>query len=142
MVQFAVIRFDGASGARRQVAKELDTYLSANAQLQQRRDKEAPAIAPLFQLVATTTNSECSQSPGNEAPCDPTKPPLQQGRHPHLSKLFWQTHPNATVVLLKTLLHVEAHRWAPHLRKTVRPKANLAQPAAQLGWRFFGTLRF
>ena len=118
------------------------TYLSAKVQLQQRRDKEAPPVASLFRLIAITTNSECSQSPGSEAPCDPTKAPFQQGRYPHLSKLFWQTHPNATVVPMKTLLHIEAHRWAPHLRLAVGLKANLAQPAAQLGWRFFGALRF
>ena len=56
------------------------TYLSAKVQLQQRRDKEAPPVASLFRLIAITTNSECSQSPGSEAPCDPTKAPFQQGR--------------------------------------------------------------
>ena len=40
------------------------------------------------------------------------------------------------------LLHVEVHRWAPHLRRAVGPKANLAQPAPQLGCRFFGALHF
>ena len=36
-----------------------------------------------FQLIAITTTSECSQSPGSEAPCDPTKAPLRFGDNYH-----------------------------------------------------------
>ena len=61
----------------------------------------------------------------------PTSPPLE---------IVLANPPQHNSPSFEMLLHVEAHRWASHLRRAARPKANLAQPAAQLGWRFFGTL--
>ena len=116
----------------KQVAKKLATYLSANVQLQQRRDKEAPPIAPLFQLIAITTNSECSQSPGSEAPCASTQAPLQQGRHPHLSKLFWQTRPSTTVFPLKRSSMLR-HIVAPHTSEERRGRRRILR-SRQCSW--------
>ena len=64
----------------RHVAKELATHLSANVQLQQRRDKEAPPFAPLFQHIAITTSLSVPKAPVAKLLATPPRPLFNMSR--------------------------------------------------------------